>query len=93
VGGGRGGPELAAELKALLPDELLDELLAGASTEEEITGPGGLLSLTTDIRAHFRTSDPLPSWAKALHISMGRAGLEPAPRGLKVRLDELQRTA
>jgi hypothetical protein len=33
-------PELAAELKALLPDELLDELLAGARTEEEITGPG-----------------------------------------------------
>jgi putative transposase len=32
------------ELKALLPDELLDELLAGARTEEEITGPGGLLS-------------------------------------------------
>jgi putative transposase len=31
----------------LLPDELLDELLAGARTEEEITGPGGLLSLLT----------------------------------------------
>jgi hypothetical protein len=30
-------------LEALLPDELLDELLAGARTEEEITGPGGLL--------------------------------------------------
>ena len=45
-GGGRrvGRPEFAAELKALLPDELLDELLAGASTEEEITGRGGLLS-------------------------------------------------
>src|SRR5579862_1190941 len=47
--GGGGGrrverPELAAELEALLPDELLDELLAGARTEEEITGPGGLLS-------------------------------------------------
>ena len=50
--GGGGGrrverPELAAELKALLPDELLDELLAGACTEEEITGPGGLLSQLT----------------------------------------------
>jgi putative transposase len=50
--GGRGGrragrPELAAELKALLPDELLDELLAGARTEEEVTGPGGLLSQLT----------------------------------------------
>ena len=48
-GGGRrvGRPELADELKALLPDELLDELLAGARTEEEITGPGGLLSQLT----------------------------------------------
>src|ERR1051325_6944899 len=51
--GGAGGPwawrpELAAELKALLPDELLDELLAGARTEEEITGPGGLLSQLTE---------------------------------------------
>ena len=48
-GGGRsdGGPELSDELKALLPDELLDELLAGARTEEEITGPGGLLSQLT----------------------------------------------
>ena len=41
-GGRRGGrPELADELKALLPDELLDELLAGARTEGEIAGPGG----------------------------------------------------
>ena len=50
--GGGGGrrverPELAAELRVLLPDELLDELLAGAGTEEEITGPGGLLSQLT----------------------------------------------
>jgi putative transposase len=40
-------PELAAEVKALLPDELIDELLAGARTEEEIAGPGGLLSQLT----------------------------------------------
>jgi putative transposase len=30
-----------------LPDELVDELLAGARTEEEIVGPGGLLSQLT----------------------------------------------
>src|SRR5207302_10335463 len=30
-----------------LPDELVDELLAGAKTEEEIVGPGGLLSQLT----------------------------------------------
>jgi putative transposase len=49
AGGGRsaGRPELAEELKALLPDEVIDELLAGARTEEEITGPGGLLSRLT----------------------------------------------
>jgi putative transposase len=40
-------PELAEEVKALLPDGLIDELLAGARTEEEIAGPGGLLSQLT----------------------------------------------
>jgi hypothetical protein len=40
-GGARGG------VKALLPDGLIDELLAGARTEEEITGRGGLLSRLT----------------------------------------------
>ena len=30
-----------------LPDELVDELLAGARTEEEIVGPGGLLAQLT----------------------------------------------
>ena len=31
-------------LRGQLPDELIDELLAGASSEEEIVGPGGLLA-------------------------------------------------
>jgi putative transposase len=39
--------ELADEVKALLPDELIDELLAGARTEEEIVGQGGLLGQLT----------------------------------------------
>src|SRR6202051_1557046 len=39
--------ELAEEVKALLPDGLIDELLAGARTEEEIAGPGGLLGQVT----------------------------------------------
>src|SRR5271155_910328 len=39
--------ELAEEVKALLPDELIDELLAGARTQEEIAGAGGLLSQLT----------------------------------------------
>ena len=36
--------ELPAEVSDRLSDELIDELLAGARTEEEIVGPGGLLS-------------------------------------------------
>ena len=40
-------PELAEEVKALLPDELIDELLAGSRTEQEIAGPGGLLGQLT----------------------------------------------
>ena len=35
------------EMRQKLPDELIDELLAGARTEEEIAGPGGLLSQLT----------------------------------------------
>ncbi|MFZ0388625.1 MAG: transposase [Solirubrobacteraceae bacterium] len=40
-------PELADEVRALLPDEVIDELLVGAGTEEGIAGPGGLLSQLT----------------------------------------------
>ena len=35
------------EIRRKLPDELVDELLAGARTEEEIVGPGGLLAQLT----------------------------------------------
>jgi len=49
VPGGPGAPgiEPAAGLDELLPDGVIDELLAGAGTEEEITAPGGLLSQLT----------------------------------------------
>ena len=30
-----------------IPDEVIDQLLAGASTEQEIAGPGGLLAQLT----------------------------------------------
>ena len=36
--------ELPPEVRDQLGDELIDELLAGARTEEEIVGPGGLLA-------------------------------------------------
>jgi putative transposase len=40
-----GGPvELAGEVRGRLSDEVIDELLAGARTEEEIVGPGGVLA-------------------------------------------------
>ncbi|MGI8711585.1 MAG: hypothetical protein ACR2NR_00040 [Solirubrobacteraceae bacterium] len=35
------------DLRSKLPDEVVDELLNGASTEEEIVGPGGLLAQLT----------------------------------------------
>ena len=38
---------LPDEIREKLPDELVDELLAGAQTEEEIVGSGGLLSQLT----------------------------------------------
>lgn len=38
------GDELPAGVRDRLSDELIDELLAGARTEQEIVGPGGLLA-------------------------------------------------
>jgi putative transposase len=35
------------EMRSKLPDDLVDELLAGVDSEEEIVGPGGLLSQLT----------------------------------------------
>ena len=39
--------DLPDRVRKLLPDEVLDELLAGAQGEQEIVGPGGLLSQLT----------------------------------------------
>ena len=35
------------DIRRLLPDEVIDQLLAGAKSEEEIVGPGGLMSALT----------------------------------------------
>ena len=40
-------PELADRVKELLPDGVIDELLAGASTEQRLVGQGGLLGQLT----------------------------------------------
>src|SRR4051812_20798696 len=47
-----GAPTLALplELREQLSDEVIDQLLAGARTEEEIVGPGGVLTLLTKRR-------------------------------------------
>jgi putative transposase len=42
-----GVADLPDRVKELLPDEVLDELLTGAQGEQEIVGPGGLLSQLT----------------------------------------------
>jgi len=39
--------ELPREVRDRLADEVIDELLAGARTEEEIVGPGGVLAQLT----------------------------------------------
>src|SRR2546430_1041323 len=41
------GVELSPEVRDRLADEVIDELLAGARTEEEIVGPGGVLAQLT----------------------------------------------
>ena len=41
---GRPVEQLPDEVRERLSDELIDELLAGARSEEEIVGPGGLLA-------------------------------------------------
>jgi hypothetical protein len=38
-------------LREQLPEELIDELLAGAQTEQELVGPGGLLGQLTKRRS------------------------------------------
>jgi putative transposase len=42
-----GVSDVPRELREMLPDEVVDELLAGARGEDEIVGPGGLLSQLT----------------------------------------------
>ena len=45
--GGAARVELPLELREQLTDEVIDQLLAGARTEEEIVGPGGVLAQLT----------------------------------------------
>ena len=47
AGAAREPDGLGDRVKDLLPDEVIDELLAGARTEQEIAGQGGLLAQLT----------------------------------------------
>lgn len=64
---------LPAELRERLGDELIDQLLAGAKTQEEIVGPGGVLAQLTK-RLVERAMDAELSE----HLGYERGG---APRG------------
>lgn len=56
---------LPDEMREKLPGELVDELLAGAKSEEEIVGPGGLLSRLTKRLVERAMEVELPWWADA----------------------------
>jgi hypothetical protein len=51
------------DLRRRLPDEVVDELLTGAKTEEEIVGTGGLLAELT--KQEVTGSNPVGSTQKA----------------------------
>jgi hypothetical protein len=49
------------EIRRQFPDEVVDQLLAGARSEEEIVGPGGLLAQLTQrlVERAFKTRKTL----------------------------------
>src|SRR5215212_8847177 len=69
--------ELPAEVRDRLSDELVDELLAGARSEEEIVGPGGLLSQLTKRLVERAMEVELTD-----HWAMSRDRRRPAGRGM-----------
>ncbi len=67
---------LPAELRERLGDELIDQLLAGAKTQEEIVGPGGVLAQLTK-RLVERAMDAELSE----HLGYERGGAPPGGAG------------
>jgi hypothetical protein len=64
------------DVRRKLPDELVDELLAGASSEEKIVGPGGLLGQLTK---RLMTEPDTPTrWIQAKHPVRGATSAAPA---------------
>ena len=66
--------ELPPEVRDRLSDELIDELLAGARTEEEIAGPGGVLAQLTKRLIE-----------RALEVELTPSGLRAACRAARWR--------
>src|SRR5204862_309575 len=61
-----GAVGLPPELGDVLSDELVDGLLAGAASEEEIVGPGGLLSrLTKRLGARAEACSAAPATSRS----------------------------
>src|SRR5256885_10829082 len=57
--------ELPDEVRDRLADEVIDELLAGARSEEEIVGPGGVLAQLTKRPVARGTSAGLPRYLRS----------------------------
>ena len=67
---------LPAELRERLGDELIDELLAGARTQEEIVGPGGVLARLTKRLVERAMDAELTD-----HLGYDRGGAPPGGAG------------
>jgi putative transposase len=65
-----GGPlEIPEVIRDRLADEVIDELLAGARTEEEIVGPGGVLAqLTKRLVARAMSAELTEHLGDELHL-------------------------
>src|SRR6266536_50183 len=71
------GIELSPEVRDRLADEVIDELLAGARTEEEIVGPGGVLvQLTKRLVEREQVARDLKPIYTAIDADAAQAALE-----------------
>ena len=73
--GGVTTPDLPDDVRDRLADEVIDELLAGARTEEEIVGPGGVLSQLTK-RLVERALQALPAAQRVPLVLYHMEGLQ-----------------
>jgi hypothetical protein len=72
--------DMPDDLRGKLPDDVVDQLLAGARTEEEIVGPGGLLSQLTKRLVERALEVELTD-----HVGMTATRSRPATRHTRTR--------